>query len=380
VACHALASQALSASCLSASATLSTSSALNLTNFANGTGGWGSGCASAPVCSAGGATNQKYQIYGLTNHSGSATCYTVTVTPGGATACSGACSGSGANTKGLFAAVYQTSFSPGAACTNWLADSGSTNITGITPRTFTVQVAASTKFFIIVSEFFADAVTPGGCGCSYSLDVSATSCSNPTAATFQSVTATAYAGRVLVQWQTGLEVDNLGFNIYREQGGTPTRVNPQLIAGSALLVGRGTTLQAGGSYAWVDASPSGTENAQYWLEDIDLSGKSTWHGPVSVVPSTSPTPPSGQAALLSSLGRRATQQPQSGPVERRATLGSRGVGVSSPTPSGLPVTDLATGQWPPASQTAVKLAVRKEGWYRVPQLALVAAGLNPQGD
>lgn len=73
-----------------------------------------------------------------------------------------------------------------------------------------------------------------------------------------------------------MEVDNLGFNLYRDEGGRLTLVNPQLLAGSALVVGP-VTLGAGRSYAWFDDAADG--GAVYWLEDIDTNGKSAWHGP-----------------------------------------------------------------------------------------------------
>src|SRR5262249_29662769 len=84
-------------------------------------------------------------------------------------------------------------------------------------------------------------------------------------------------GRVLLQWQTGREAENLGFNIYREENGLRAKITPTLVAGSALLAGKGVAIESGQAYSWSDAPPS--YNARYWLEDIDLSGKSVWHGP-----------------------------------------------------------------------------------------------------
>ena len=110
-------------------------------------------------------------------------------------------------------------------------------------------------------------------------------------------------------WRTGFEVDNLGFNVYRDDDGQRTKLNPSVIAGSALLVGPGTALTAGRSYIWWDTSAAVTPNTQYWLEDIDLSGQRTWHGPVAIDRSAQaiPPPPTGQeqAALLRGLGRAA---------------------------------------------------------------------------
>ena len=74
----------------------------------------------------------------------------------------------------------------------------------------------------------------------------------PTAVTLISFGATEYDGRVLLQWRTGHEVDNLGFHLYREVSGVRTRITPQLVAGSALIAGPGAVLTAGRPYAWWD--------------------------------------------------------------------------------------------------------------------------------
>src|SRR5205814_7914617 len=79
---------------------------------------------------------------------------------------------------------------------------------------------------------------------------------------------------------------NLGFNIYREQNGVRTLVNPSLIAGSALMVGRETRMTAGFAYTWTDKGVGSQESGAsdkgttYWLEDVDLDGTSTMHGPI----------------------------------------------------------------------------------------------------
>jgi hypothetical protein len=186
----------------------------------------------------------------------------------------------------------------------------------------------------------------------------------PTAVKLESFSATGYDGAVSLDWKTGHEVDNLGFNVYRDQGGRRTLVTPQMVAGSALLAGPGTTLGAGQSYSWLD-SQSRSKNAQYWLEEIDLNGQRTWHGPVSVTDSggkdISP-PRRGRNTLLSTLGASG-EQASSGSVEARAAL-------PEPTQNRMQV------QSGLASQKAVKLSVRQEGLYRVSQSDLVRAGLD----
>src|SRR5208337_1438194 len=88
------------------------------------------------------------------------------------------------------------------------------------------------------------------------------------------------ANRVVLTWKTGGEAHNLGFNVYREQNGNRVRMNPSLIAGSALLMTGALPKHAGRSYAWIDPSAE-VAGASYWLEDVDVNGTRTMHGPVS---------------------------------------------------------------------------------------------------
>jgi hypothetical protein len=187
------------------------------------------------------------------------------------------------------------------------------------------------------------------------------SCSGPTAIQLVNCTATAYDGGALLEWRTAYEVDNLGFNIFREENGNRVRVNKQLIAGSALLVGPSTRLGAGYSYAWKDATATG-RNAVYWLEDVALNGGSTWHGPV--------------------INQGSEVRSQKSDVSQSAMLGEIG-GVPKDTSSRLearaPIefnTARVQSQVALASQPAVKIGVTHEGWYRVTQPELAAIGFD----
>ncbi len=59
---------------------------------------------------------------------------------------------------------------------------------------------------------------------------------------------------MVLTWKTGGEAHNLGFNVYREQNGNRVRMNPSMIAGSALLMSGALPKHAGRSYAWIDPS------------------------------------------------------------------------------------------------------------------------------
>ena len=53
------------------------------------------------------------------------------------------------------------------------------------------------------------------------------------------------ARRVVLTWKTSGESHNLGFNVYREQNGNRVRMNPSVIAGSALLMNGALPRHAG---------------------------------------------------------------------------------------------------------------------------------------
>ncbi len=94
-----------------------------------------------------------------------------------------------------------------------------------------------------------------------------------------SFTATPKAIKVIIQWSTEAEIDNAGFNLYREmsENGQYTKIN------SSLIIAQGSSIQ-GASYEFVDTNVQNRKTYYYKLEDIDLNGTSTMHGPVSAMP------------------------------------------------------------------------------------------------
>ena len=97
----------------------------------------------------------------------------------------------------------------------------------------------------------------------------------PTAVTLASFSAEVRGSRVTVRWETGTEVDNAGFNLYRAPSalGPWTRVNPALIAAQGSAV-------SGAAYTFTDTPGAGT--FYYQLEDVDYSGVTTRYEPVRV--------------------------------------------------------------------------------------------------
>jgi hypothetical protein len=177
---------------------------------------------------------------------------------------------------------------------------------------------------------------------------------------------------VYLQWRTGYEARNLGFNIYREQGGRRAKVNSSLIAGSALMIGQKTALASGLSYAWLDTATNDSDFAQYWLEDVDLNGKTTLHGPISPTPGGK-LPPQANALLLSKLNSNAATVRQQVITPTVKAQGGFGKAV-------VKAADSLQTQWDIAGQAGAKLMVRADGWYRITQPELVAAGFDVSRD
>ncbi len=89
--------------------------------------------------------------------------------------------------------------------------------------------------------------------------------------------AQAQADHVLVAWETTTEYSNTGFNLYRalEADGERTLLGwvPSAMPGSA----------QGAAYSFQDFEVTPGQTYWYFLEDIDLNGATTLHGPASAV-------------------------------------------------------------------------------------------------
>jgi uncharacterized repeat protein (TIGR01451 family) len=85
---------------------------------------------------------------------------------------------------------------------------------------------------------------------------------------------------VVVQWATALELNTLGFDLYRSETATrgdAVKVNATMIAAKGA---------SGGAYELVDAA--GTAQSRYWLVETELSGATHEYGPVAVASSAQP--------------------------------------------------------------------------------------------
>jgi PKD repeat protein len=129
--------------------------------------------------------------------------------------------------------------------------------------------------------------------CDGATDIGDSGC-EPLLVELESFTARSTSRGVLLEWTTTAEIDNVGFWIVTTdaEGRNLRRVTP------AMIPARGDEL-SGASYEYLDRTRQRQGTLHYWLEDIDVHGRVTRHGPVVVSferpgrdrPSTPVSPP-----------------------------------------------------------------------------------------
>jgi hypothetical protein len=178
--------------------------------------------------------------------------------------------------------------------------------------------------------------------------------------------ATATPAGVMLRWRTNSVADNLGFNVYRLKDGQRTRVNREIIPGAIFASGAEALRRGGYSYAWFDRG--GTFDATYFIESLSVSGAAQIHEAISPVTSKTISEFEQTPEALSS-----GSAPESTDMFERYYPAEE-----SQQPSALSGT--IQEQWAIAGQPALKIAIKKDGWYRVTQQQMVAAGFNPNVD
>ncbi len=98
----------------------------------------------------------------------------------------------------------------------------------------------------------------------------------PSAVELARFEAAAQEEGIVLEWETATEIDNLGFNLYRSTAadGAYVQLNAELIP----TQNPGAVF--GGVYTWLDEDVIPGVTYFYKLEDVDIEGVATLHGPV----------------------------------------------------------------------------------------------------
>jgi hypothetical protein len=101
----------------------------------------------------------------------------------------------------------------------------------------------------------------------------------PTLVTLIDFHAVNGSSSVTLVWSTASEIDTAGYNLYRAEAenGNFIKIN------NSLIPAQGTSTQ-GANYEFIDTNVQNRKTYYYKLEDIDLNGVSTFHGPASATP------------------------------------------------------------------------------------------------
>jgi subtilisin family serine protease len=99
----------------------------------------------------------------------------------------------------------------------------------------------------------------------------------PTAVDLTRFEALPDGASIRVEWETATEIDNLGFNLYRAESAD----GPRSQLNDTLIPGQMPGSPVGAAYQFVDESAQPGITYFYWLEDVDVYGTATDHGPVS---------------------------------------------------------------------------------------------------
>ncbi|HUV45440.1 MAG TPA: DUF2341 domain-containing protein [Dehalococcoidales bacterium] len=195
---------------------------------------------------------------------------------------------------------------------------------------------------------------------------------------------------IALEWETSFEVDILGFHVYREVDGKFYRVTADLVPGSVFKVGAGKELPAGQSYGqsyvYWDGLSEGTGHELYWLDSVELNGGRASFGPIRPEIYGQPVPERIKARFRSIGKHQVSRARALGNIRAlREELSTKPaktyksqVNLVQAVPEKFSGPRLLPGeeQWALAAQPGVKIYIKEDGWYRVGEPELVAAGLS----
>ncbi len=172
---------------------------------------------------------------------------------------------------------------------------------------------------------------------------------------------------IVIEWSTGGETDNLGFNVYRMTQGGSVLLNTAPIAGSSMRTNIALEI-TGNDYRWVDKGAA--PGSVYYLEDIDLNGTRTQHGPIYPQMKYSFQSDAPSSMILTGLSTLEMQNSQR-EILVESAVADKINGELNPN---------AEKQKEIAGLRGVKISVAQDDRYRVSFEELEAAGFDISSD
>jgi hypothetical protein len=145
---------------------------------------------------------------------------------------------------------------------------------------FALQWDSCTTCGLFDIAFFEDQENTGGTG-----NLPELITFTPTAVNLASFAATEAGDHNAIAWETVSELRNLGFNLWR---GTSASA-PDVKLNSYVIPSQAPGGTNGFVYSYDDFNITVDTTYYYWLEDVDLNGTVTRHGPVSTAVNDTPT-------------------------------------------------------------------------------------------
>lgn len=185
---------------------------------------------------------------------------------------------------------------------------------------------------------------------------------------FRTVQAFSDGRGAWLKWSMDLETGNFGFYVYRVDGGQKQLVNNAIVPGSAARIGPGAF--AGTEYSYYDVA-GGTST--YLIESHDMSGRVYSSLPAVVTYVSDLTPLAGYSSeVLAAQHDRSENMVE---IDRPGTAAG-----TLPKMTAKQAKDARARQLGVVSVAGIKIAVKKDGMYRVSRAQIEAAGFNVNTD
>lgn len=175
--------------------------------------------------------------------------------------------------------------------------------------------------------------------------------------TISSFEAQGQIGQIIIRWTTASEVDNVGFNLWRDT--SENFVRPTLLNDQQLIPSQCLGCIVGTDYVYTDTDVTAGQLYFYKLESVDVNGATETFNPVSAIASSPPVvltrPPTHTPEPSPTPTPTDTRTPTATGTGGPSPTASATLSTSTPTPTSTPQTETPT---PPESTATATLPLQ----------------------